>query len=85
MIIVSKSSYVTVDLNNIDRNDCFTVWSSLSQNPPHQGAASTINRHLIPRINNSCLSFSSSLQKLVPLSEINYFGIPRRGIKCFKL
>ena len=83
MIIVSNSSYVTVDLNNIPRNDRFTIWTSLSQNPPHQGAASTVNYDLIPGINNSSLSFTSSLRKLVPLSGINNFGIPRQGIKCF--
>ena len=77
MIIVSNSSYVTVDLNNIFRNDCFTVWTSLSQNPAHQGPASTINCHLILRINNSLLSFTSSLRKLGPFSDINNFGIPR--------
>ena len=35
MIIVSNSSCVTADLNKIVRNDRFTVWTSLSQNPPH--------------------------------------------------
>ena len=84
MVIISNLSYVTFGLNNIFHNDHFTVWTSLSQNSPQNGAASTINCHLIPRINNFSLSFSSSLRKLVPLSEINNFGISRQGIKRFK-